>query len=83
MTKRRAGFARYWLRCPDQRPYLTPDRREALSKCFEAYELACSAALLWEKSVARDAPKIAEEYRRLISELEDEITTALRARPKP
>lgn len=73
------GISRLMLRLPVKRAVL--QRKHAASFEFselcEAYDLACDAAVYWDKSTAANALSIASEYRALVPDIEQDIISWL------
>ena len=72
--EKRAGVTRLLLRWPHRRAeLLRAAKRPAFASLCESYALAWEAALHWAKIPGNRAAEIAEEYRLLLGELEQDI----------
>ncbi|MGO4176001.1 hypothetical protein [Bosea sp. TAF32] len=70
--EQKAGLARLMLRWPERREQL----KRAAERCidlYEGYELAWRAYVRWTQQTEPNAAAIAEEYRKILIELELEI----------
>lgn len=65
------------LRWPDRRFQLQRAAGSRIAELYGSYELASVAALHWAQQKAPGAAAIADDYRRIVIELEHEIAAAL------
>lgn len=75
--QQRAGLARLLLRWPSRRDELVRASESPVAEMFESYEIASVALIHWSGKTEPGAMAVAEDYRRILIELEMEIGAAL------
>jgi hypothetical protein len=67
------------VRLPEKRAELQQKHSTSFefSELCEAYDLACDAAIYWSKSTAANALSIANDYRVMIGDIEQDILSRL------
>lgn len=75
--EQRSGLARLLLRWPSRRDELMRAIESPMAEMFESYELASVALVHWSNKLTPQANAVSEDYRRIVSELEEEIESHL------
>ncbi|MGO4407716.1 hypothetical protein AB4Z10_26080 [Bosea sp. RAF48] len=75
--QQKSGLARLILRWPKRRGELERAAEGSILDLYESYELASLAYIQWTQKTEPAAAAIADDYRRIVIELEQEIAAAL------